>query len=506
MSALPRYLLGIDAGLTVTKSVVFDDTGRQIGTASRRVATSSPAPHRVERDQDALWAAVVETVREVLAGTGIDKDEIAAVGVTAHGDGIYLVDDAGLPVAPGILSLDTRAADIVARWGADGTADAALERSGQRPFASTPASLLAWFAEHDPGTLDRASYAVPCKDAVKARITGVVATDRTEASLSFVDYRTQEYDRGLFDVYGIPQLAHLLAPVVDSTAVAGTVTAEAAALLGLRAGTAVAAGAHDVDCSAIGSGATGPEAFALIAGTYSINQAIADEPRVDARWCARNFVTPGIWIHQAVSPSSATNMEWFVREICRPAGVEIPPGVDPFEFVEREIAAVEHEPRDVVYLPFLYGSPLERDTSGAFVGLRGWHGRGHLLRAVMEGVVHNHLWHVDELRDGFEPSAVHLTGGATNSARWCQLFADAIGREVRVALTPEAGALGVCLLAGVAVGVFDDLDDAVARAGGEQVVFTPTDHGRAEQVAAFARYRAVVAAMAPVWDAVHRPV
>jgi L-xylulokinase len=503
VSALVRFLLGIDAGLTVTKSVVFDEDGRQLGSAARRVRSSSPAPYRVERDQDELWQAVAETVREVLATTQIDPAGIAAIGVTAHGDGIYLVDEDGRPVAPGILSLDTRARGVVSRWDVDGTADAALERSGQRPFASTPAALLAWFTENDPETLQKAAFALPCKDAIKARLTGVIATDRTEASLSFVNYRTQEYDRGILDLYGIPEVWRLLAPAIDSGEVAGRVTQEAADLLGLVAGTPVAAGAHDVDCSAIGSGAIGPDQFALIAGTYSINQAIAAAPVVDARWCARNFVIPGIWIHQAVSPSSATNMEWFVREICRTAGVQPPSGVDPFEFVEREIAAIADDPSDIVYLPFLYGSPLPSDASGTFLGLRGWHTRGHLLRAVMEGVTYNHLWHVEDLLEGFEPHSVHLTGGATNSARWCQMFADAIGRDVRVALTPEAGALGVCLLAGIAGGVYSDLDDAATRGGGEQIVFRPTPRATVRHRAAYRRFRAVVEAVQPVWRLVH---
>lgn len=503
VSPLVRFLLGIDAGLTVTKSVVFDEYGRQIGTSSRRVGSSSPAPYRIERDQDELWQAIAETVREVLASTAIDPAQIAAIGVTAHGDGVYLVDGDARPVAPGVLSLDTRARAIVDRWDADGTSDAALEMSGQRPFTSTPAALLAWFAEHEPETLAAAAFALPCKDMIKARLTGVVAVDRTEASLSFVDYRTQKYDRRLLDLYGIPEAWRLLAPVVDSAEIAGRVTDEAAAALGLVAGTPVAAGAHDVDCSAIGSGAVEPGQFALIAGTYSINQAISSVPVVDARWCARNFVIPGVWMHQAVSPSSATNMEWFVREICRTTGLEVPSGGDAFEFVEREIAMIDNDPGDVLYLPFLYGSPLSGDASGAFLGLRGWHTRGHLLRAVMEGVVYNHLWHVDDLLSGFEPRSIHLTGGATNSARWCQMFADAIGREIRVALTPEAGALGVCLLAGVAGGVFTDLDDAVARAGGEQLRFRPDPEASARHRRAFERYRAAVTAIQPVWDIVH---
>jgi L-xylulokinase len=210
-----------------------------------------------------------------------------------------------------------------------------------------------------------------------------------------------------------------------------------------------------------------------------------------------------MWMNQGVSPSSATNMEWFVREICATTGAALPADADPFEFVEREIAAIENDPPDVVYLPFLYGSPLPIDTSATFLGIRGWHTRGHLLRAVMQGVVYNHLWHVDQLLTAFPAESIHLTGGATNSGRWCQIFADALGREVRVSLTPEAGALGVCLLAGVSVGVYRDVEDAAERAGGTQLVYQPQPAGVAAQASSYARYRRVVEAMAPVWEATH---
>jgi len=500
---LARFLLGIDAGLTVTKSVLFDEFGEQIGIASRRVRTSSPHPFFVERDQDELWAAVVSTVRDVIASSTIDPLDIAAIGVTAHGDGIYLVDDEARPVAPGIVSLDSRAREIIARWEQDGTSATALRQSGQAPFASTPAALLAWFSENQPDVLARSAYALPCKDAIKARLTGRISTDRTEASLSFVDFQTQEYSREILDIYGISDCWRLLAPAIDSAALAGTISADAAVELGLPIGLPVAAGAHDVDCSAIGSGAVASGQFSLIAGTYSINQAISNAPSVNPNWCARNFVTPGVWVHQAVSPSSATNMEWFVREICATTGPPLPQGVDPFSFIEREISSVESDPDDVVYLPFLYGSPLKVDASATFLGIRGWHTRGHLLRAVMQGVVYNHAWHIDDLLKSFDAESIHLTGGATNSSRWCQMFADALGREVRVSTTPESGALGVCLLAGVSVGLYLDLDDAVRRAGGDQVIYRPTPQGIESHRRSYARYRRVVAAMGPVWAATH---
>jgi L-xylulokinase len=494
---LAQYFLGIDAGLTVTKAVVFALDGTQVAVEARRVRTVSEVPRHVERDQDELWEAVVAAVRGVLVAARINPVDIAGIGVTAHGDGLYFVDEDLRPVGRGIASLDTRAGDILRRWHEDGTDRRALEVTGQMPFASTPATLLAWFAEHDPDTLARAAWALPCKDVLKARLTGRVSTDRTEASLSFVNYRTQEYSVDAFEVYGLGAYRDLFSPAYDSTEIVGELTDDAARQLGLMAGTPVAASAHDVDCSALGTGAWQPGAMSVIAGTYSINQSISAAPAPDPAWCTRNFVVPGQWMNQAVSPSSATNMEWFVQRVMvGPGGVS---GADVFARVEAEIAEIDLDADEVIYAPFLYGSPLDADASASFLGVRGWHTRGHLLRAVMQGVAFNHRHHIDALRAAFPVDRIHLTGGATQSPRWAQMFADVLNAEVAIAAVSESGALGACMLTAVAVGAHASLGEAVDAMVGELRAFAPSTQAVARYEAGYTRYRAALAALEPFW-------
>ncbi|GAA2853393.1 FGGY-family carbohydrate kinase [Streptosporangium fragile] len=494
-----RYLLGVDAGSTVTKAVLFDETGGQIGQAARRVPHSYPRPHHVERDQDELWEVTCSVIREVVATTGVRAGDIAGVAVTSHGDGIYLVDERGRPTRPGILSLDTRAAELVADWERTGRSDTALPLSGQKPWPGSPVSVLAWLLRNEPDVVARTAYALPGKDVVKQRLTGVFSTDPTESSLSFTNVYSQEYDRETLRVFGVEELFRLLPEVIPSGEVAGEVTVAAAERCGLRPGTPVASGAHDVDCGAIGMGTVLPGQLAIIAGTFSINEVISDAARVDERWNARNFVVPGQWMNMSLSPSSAANLEWFATRL---AAHDVRAGGAtgrPFGFVEEDLRAIESSPSDLVYLPFLYGSPYPVDASAAFVGLRGWHERGHMLRAVMEGVVFNHRHHVDALRDGFDVTDIRLTGGAANSTRWVQMFADALAAPVGVSTVREAGALGSAMLAGIAVGVYADLPDATAATGAEPVICEPEPGGVARQEENYRRYRRVVERMTAVW-------
>lgn len=494
-------LLGIDAGSTVTKSVLFDVDGTVVATASHRVPLRYPAPHWVERDPDELFDAVLATVRQVLTQAGRPGAEVVAVGITSHGDGIYLVDAAGRPTRPGIMSLDTRARPLVREWERTGVADRALELAGQRPWPSSPGALLAWLVRHEPDVVAASRWALPAKDALRLRLTGQVATEPTEASLSFTNVATQRYDAAVLELYGLSAHARLLAPVRGCTEVAGVITEPVAAATGLVPGTPVATGAHDVDCAAVGTGVIGPGTASVVAGTFNINQVVSTRPQTHPDWYARNFVHDRQWMNMAISPTSATNLEWFATRLC---GEELErarrAGTDEFGFVDREVAEVAGDPSDVLYLPFLYGSPLPSDASATFVGIRGWHARGHLLRAVLEGVAFTHRYHLSALDSAFESRTVRLTGGASRSPRWSQIFADVLARPVEVTTVEESGAWGVSLLAGVAAGAYSDLSQASTRTVSVAARFHPEPEAVAAMDAAYGRFRSAITALAPVWE------
>ena len=493
------FLLGIDCGSTVIKAVLYDATGVQVAASAARLNHRSPQPRWVERDTDALWQQTARAIAKVVSVVG-DASDIASVGVTGHGDGTYLVDPQGHPTRPGILSLDSRAHRMVERWAADGLFEAARELTGQAPFEAAPAGLLRWMLEEEPETLARSRWALACKDVIKLRLTGQVAADPSEASSSFCDVRTQEYSDSALELYGLADQRDLLAPVVGSFEVMGQVTPEAALRTGLRAGTPVVSGLHDVDACAIGSGAFGPGQVSVIAGTYSINQTVATTPAVDERWYTRNFIRPGEWMHMAFSPASATNLEWFVRELCPELfSAALARGEDPFELVTGEVgsSALMQLP---VFLPFLYGSPLGAGPSGGFLGLRGWHRRSHLVAAVMEGVVLNHRWHVADLQSKFSLREVRLCGGGARSDVWAQLFADGLGLPVARTRELEAGTLGAALCAGIGVGTFPSLENAVASAVTVSDVREPEDAHTAMLTERYDVFRSVADALSPLWS------
>jgi L-xylulokinase len=201
----------------------------------------------------------------------------------------------------------------------------------------------------------------------------------------------------------------------------------------------------------------------------------------------------------AISPASATNLEWFVRHLCPDEVARAEQeNRSPFAFVDRVARDVPGDPHDVLFLPFLYGSPQSRDSGAAFAGLRAWHDRAHLLRAVLDGVVFNHRAHIDDLRERFQLRRARLAGGGARAPYWAQLFADTLQLPIEVADIPEAGTLGAAVCAMTGAGWHPTITDAVDALALPLRSYEP-DAARGPRLdAAYRRYRAVVDALADI--------
>jgi L-xylulokinase len=452
------YLLGIDSGQTVGKVGLYDTEGREVAAAAAPNDISSLHPRWIERDMDQVWLQVAAAIRDVLAQVGPDV-EIGGIGICGHNDGAYLVDDALQPLRPAILATDTRAWEYSARTAVGAVSERAMELTGQVPFAASPASLYAWLRDAEPQAYRRIRWALFCKDWIRLRLTGEVATDPTDGSASFVDLLDRQWSADALALFGLAELGPAMPPMRASTTVAGTVSAAAAALTGLAAGIPVVTGAHDVDAAALGIGAVATGSASLVLGTFSINQVVADRPVTDPRWQARAFLEPGRWLHMSTSPAGAINLDWAIRRLGPYTASGAP---DPAAAVIEAMTASDLDAP--LFLPFLFGSPHGDTVQASWIGLRGWHGRAEMLHAVLEGVAFNHRTHLRGLQEVFTiEHPVRVCGGGARSADWTQLLSDVLDLPVEITDAAEAGTRGAALLAGIGTGVYADLGDAVDR-------------------------------------------
>ncbi|WP_292138433.1 FGGY-family carbohydrate kinase, partial [Mesorhizobium sp.] len=443
---MASYILGLDAGNTVIKAILFDLSGRELAFAARDGRSSMPKPGHVERDLDELWRNAVSVIGQCIAEAGIDAGEIVAIGCAGHGNGLYALDRTGAPLI-GIQSLDTRAVDIVAEWAKQNVGGRTYAHCLQRPWAAQTPTLLAWLKRFSPALFASIGTVFLCKDFVVNRLTGARSSDTSDMSgCGLLQMRDRRYEPDLLAAYGLGDCMDLLPPVLESADIAGHVSAEVAALTGLRAGTPVVAGLFDVVASAVGSGVTRTGAASVIAGTWSINQVITDEPIRDPSIFMLSTFDRQRYLAIESSATSAANLEWIVREFLEHGGEA---GKSPFELCSELVASVDPNSDIPIYHPFLYGSQQNGHARAGFYGIAGWHSRAHLLRALFEGVAFEHKRHVETLhRAGADFDQVVLSGGGSRSSVWPQIFADVLGVPVTVARSRETGALGAAIAAG----------------------------------------------------------
>ena len=499
-----RYFVGLDNGGTATKASVFDEHGVEVGSCGVSTRALTPSPGLVERDMEEMGQANCAVVKGALERSGVRAQDVAGIGVSGHGKGLYLWGKDDAPVRNGIISTDDRAWRYVQRWREEGVEREAGERTLQHVMACQPGPLLAWVKDREPENYANIRWVFECKDYVRFRLTGKAGAELSDYSGSgLMDLRTKRFDPAILALYGIPEVAGALPPLCRATEVCGVVTEEAARLTGLLPGTPVTGGMFDIDACAIGSGVVAPDLICMIAGTWSINEFIRREPVLGGKVRMNSlFSLPGYYLVEESSPTSAGNLSWFVRQFpeldkrCEEEGKSVYDLLD--EWVE-EVPPTEFVP---VFLPFLMGSNVHPNARGSFVGMSLSHTRKHLARSVFEGITFCHRTHLERLLQAADepPRAIRLAGGAARAAVWAQMFADVCGLPVETVAASETGALGVAIATAVAVGAYDTVEDAVAAMVSVSGRFEPRYDLRRIYDGKYDLYCKTVDALDGVWD------
>ncbi len=461
---MPTYLLGVDNGCTVAKAALFTTDGTEVAVASRKSKMLDTHPGWAEFDAQRIWLNAAEAIREVLEASHINPADVACVACTGHGNGLYLVDADGRPVRNAIGSADARARAYIEQWGSDGTLDRIRPKTMQGIWPAQPNALLRWLRDHEPETLQRARWVLMCKDYVRAQLTGEIFMELTDMSgTSLMNVGTGQYDDEVLDAWSLLDLRQMLPPLKQSADRCGCVTPGAAAETGLAAGTPVAGGMFDIDACGLASGLVDESQLCMIVGTWGNNQYISRNPVVSENvFMTSCYSIPGYYLMLEGSATSASNVEWFLTQFFAAEQQRLEPtGGSLYELCNELVAGTHPNDTGIVFLPFLYGSNVSLDGKACFFGLDGWQQRGHVMRAIYEGVVFAHQWHVERLLQFRDmPARIRLTGGAARSEIWTQIFADAFQVPVEVPAGTELGALGAAICAAVACGAHAGYEEA----------------------------------------------
>ncbi|MEE2944716.1 MAG: FGGY-family carbohydrate kinase [Pseudomonadota bacterium] len=492
------YILGLDAGNTVIKAVLFDLVGQAIAMSALDGQSSTPAPGYVERDLNELWANTKDVISKCIKKAGVSAAEIIGVGCAGHGNGLYLLDKSNKALI-GIQSLDTRAAALAEELSAS-AGDALHALCLQKPWPSQTPVLLAWIKQNRPEMYAQIGTVLLCKDFITNRLTGERVSEISDMSgcgLTVMPDCT--YGDDLLSLYGLDDARDMLPNLIDPADIAGTVTAEAAEATGLKEGTPVIGGYFDVVSSAMGSGVVRAGEASIIAGTWSVNQVFSDRPAVDENM----FMVSGFGIDRFVniesSATSAANLEWYVREFVERGEHHD----DPFGYCNDKVGSVTPAADDPFFHPYLYGSGQDASFRGGFYGLAGWHGEGHMLRALFEGVLFEHRRHIEVLAEaGLKIESAVLSGGGSRSPHWPQMFADCLGLPISVAEAQETGALGAAIGVANAIGIYKNYEEAVDHMTRPKASYEPDPAMKSHYDARYDRFISLAEAMNGFWHSV----
>jgi xylulokinase len=482
--------LGIDVGTSGVKAVLVAPNGDVTASATTPLSMATPRPGWAEQNPDDWWRASCESIRTVLADQ--PSKRVAAIGISGQMHSSVFLNADGDVIRPALLWCDGRTtvecAEITRCVGGE---------DRLRDLACNPAlegftlPKVLWLRRHEPEAFRQLASVLLAKDYVRFRLTGVLATEPSDASATLMyDTSKLRWSSEILDAVGLSR--SLVPDVGGSSEALGAVTSDGAALTGLAVGTPVVGGGADNACGAAGVGVVAAGEAVASWGTSGTVLAPMAEPRVDPGLRAHTFchVVPRMWYLMGVVLSAGGAFAWyrdhFAREVANDENANVR--------LNEEAEHVGAGSGGLTFLPYLQGerTPL-RDAAarGAFLGLSMAHTRAHLTRAVLEGVCFALRDSVSILQElGLSPDELLLTGGGAKSSFVRRLQADIYGLPVSTVNREEGPAYGAALLAAVGAGAFPDLSSAARATLTRSQREAPDVRTRSAYADAYARFHA----------------
>lgn len=488
-------LLGVDLGTSGTKVVLLDGDGGTVDETTVGYGLRSPQPGWTEQDPDDWWAAFQEGVKTLWA-RGHAPSDVAAVGLSGQMHSLVVLDAAGDVLCPAILWSDNRTgaecAEITATFGREGL----LERTGNLALAGFTAPKILWVRKHWPEAYAKAAHLLLAKDFLRFRLSGDRVSDMSDASgMLLLDVRARRWADDVIAELGIDR--GLLPDLAEGSQVTGVVSAEAAALTGLVAGTPIVGGGGDNAAAAVGLGAVDSGILTLSIGTSGVIFAPLERypDIVDGSLHVFCHALPDRWHLMSVTLAAGGSLRW-LRDALAPV---LPDAGDAaYDWLMERAAAAAPGSGGVVFLPYLSGerTPVNDPSArGSWFGLHLGTTLDDLVRSVLEGVAFSQRQGLEMMRAaGAAASVARGAGGGLTSPVCRQILADALDVGLQLASPGQGAARGAAVLAGLGVGAYASAEIGVDWDA--QPVQGPDAAGSAALERGFATYQGLYPALA----------
>ena len=500
---MEKWFIGVDSGTSGIKAVLFNLEGKQIGKKYYPLTGLFPEEDHYEEDMNEIWEKCCCCVKEL--SKEYDLSRVVGLGITAQGDGLWMIDKNGNPVRNGACFCDGRAGAIVDEWVKDGTSDKLFELTGTRIFSGNQNGIVKWMEKNAKEDLDKASYLLHLKDYLFMKFTGEITTDPTDQSLIFLDQETREYSEEVFSLCKLKRYRSKYPPVLPAAKNAFKILPKLARTLGLNEDVLITSGPMDVSACALGSGVIEEGNCCTIMGTAALHEMVISKPLQDDI-CAGMTIThvmEGRWLRLMASLAGTPNLNWMLNNF----GAQIKSdaakmGKNIYDHMEDIAKGVPIGANGVMYHPYLLAggerAPFTENAARAsFTGINERHTLADVVRATYEGVAYAMLDCYQHMPQDIK--RLTLCGGGTKSAFWSQMFADVVGHEIVTVKGEEAGAKGVVLNNAVVQGYYSDYKDAVEKTVEYDKIYTPNMKQHAQYVKFYELYKETYETMGRVW-------
>ncbi len=494
------FLLGIDFGTGGCKVSAVAGDGALLGEANVEYGTEYAHPGWSEQNP-ADWYGALQTALRKLSGQGLDLALVQAIALDGSTHNAVLLDSDWKPLRKTIMWTDQRSVPecefLQKNYG-----ELIYQTAFQKPAPTWTLPQLLWLKNHEPRVIAATKHILFVKDYVRFLLSGIAATDHIEAQGTlFYDMKKREWSRELAALTGLDFSA--LPPLLNPTDQAGEITVEAAAFTGLRAGTPVICGSSDSAVEDYGAGAIEPGDCIIKLATAGNVNVMTAEAHPSATTLTYSHIIPGMWYTVSATNAAALCQRWFRDLFCDREKQEAEQlGGKAFEIMDREAAKSPVGAHGVMFHPYLQGerSPYwDAKLRASFTGISIASPKSDFLRALLEGVafsLRDCYGSIEEL--GLPVKRIFLIGGGARSRLWSQIIADVFNVPVQVPIPGDAS-YGSALLAGTGIGLFENSAEAVRKCLRIERTFTPLAANAIAYQALFQRYKAIQAALAPVY-------
>lgn len=443
-----NFLLGIDIGTTATKAILIDTNGSIVSSQSKEVRLYSPRPGWSEEDPLQWWENVKVLISELMKNTGIKGDDIAAVGVSGMVPTLICLDKLGRPLRRSIQQNDARAVQEIKELKEKLEEGSILARTGSAITQQSIAPKLMWLHRHEPDVLKETDSICGSYDFIVRCLTGhtVPATEANWALESgLYDFHSRDWDKEICVTAGINE--DWLGKVYQSSDIVGKVQGNHGTEL--KDGTPVVAGSADHVASAFSAGLVRDGDLLIKLGGAGDILFTTSKPIVDKRLYLDYHLIPDKFLPNGCMASSGSVIRWFQEELAGGASLKT---------LDEEAEEVGAGANGLIALPYFLGekTPIhDPEARGMFIGLHLGHKRGHLYRAILEGIAFGFAHHIEVFRElGLKPKRIRVTNGGSRSRLWRQIIADVIGLPVESIIEHPGSSLGAAFTAGIAVNLF----------------------------------------------------